>query len=270
MAACCVAVPAHAEQDAVRSCYLISKIDTKPPAARSVLYVVIDQTTELDQRLKNLALENVHRLLRPGTRFGVARFSAFTQGFYTEMVTAGALDQGIQDDVRADISKPKLRQFDSCMSYQGPFAWKQVEQAMDSSWSTASNEIGKSDILSSLKEVSAAVRKAEAPQKTVLIISDMLENSSISSFYSKQRVRSINPEDELKLAASSGLFGDFGGARIYVIGAGLLSGSSETSRSAYRDPKTMKALQTFWAEYFSKSNARLVEFGQPSLLSPIE
>jgi hypothetical protein len=31
----------------------------------------------------------------------------------------------------------------------------------------------------------------------------------------------------------------------------------------------MQSLQTFWREYFSKSNAKLVEFGQPALLNRV-
>jgi hypothetical protein len=54
-----------------------------------------------------------------------------------------------------------------------------------------------------------------------------------------------------------------------VLGAGLLAEDAKQTKGIYRDPKTMGALQQFWQGYFEKSNAKLIEFGQPALLNPI-
>jgi hypothetical protein len=97
----------------------------------------------------------------------------------------------------------------------------------------------------------------------------MLENSSISSFYQNQSVRLIDPEKELSLVAKHDLFADFSGARVYVLGTGLIPEDSKSNKNQYRDPKTMAALSTFWLQYFSKSNGRLMELGKPALLNPI-
>lgn len=74
----------------------------------------------------------------------------------------------------------------------------------------------------------------------------------------------------MKVAESNRLLGDFGCARLYVMGAGLLSNSDAKNKSLYRDPKTMLALANFWKAYFEKSKAQLVEFGQPALLNQIK
>jgi hypothetical protein len=104
-----------------------------------------------------------------------------------------------------------------------------------------------------------------------LIVFDMLENSSVSSFYSDKgsSVRKIGPAKELKLVAENDLFRDFGGAKVYVIGTGLLPDDA-TKAKKYRDPKTMQALASFWKNYFEKLNGNLVELGQPVLLGPIK
>lgn len=113
------------------------------------------------------------------------------------------------------------------------------------------------------------MRQSKAQHKIVLLVSDMLENSSVTSFYANQAVRQINADKELKLVADNQLYGDFGGARVYVIGAGLLAEDAKHPKGIYRSTQTMQALSKFWTGYFQKSNAELVEFGQPALLNPI-
>lgn len=97
----------------------------------------------------------------------------------------------------------------------------------------------------------------------------MLENSSISSFYAHKNVRNINAQAELKKVDANQLFADFAGARVYVLGAGLIA-AEKGKPEVYRDPKTMKNLETFWRAYFEQSNAQLKGFGAPSLLVPVE
>lgn len=65
----------------------------------------------------------------------------------------------------------------------------------------------------------------------------------------------------MKKAQENNLFGDFGSARMYVLGAGVMQPSSNRStaeRDGYRDPKTWMLLKQLWGEYFSRSNALIV------------
>jgi hypothetical protein len=67
--------------------------------------------------------------------------------------------------------------------------------------------------------------------------------------------------------------GDFGGARVFVLGAGLVqenAGGKNKDSGVYRNPKTMASLRQFWKMYFEASNAKLLEFGAPALLSPVK
>ena len=79
----------------------------------------------------------------------------------------------------------------------------------------------------------------------------------------------IDPEKELTLVAKHDLFADFSGARVYVLGTGLIPEDTKANKNQYRDPKTLAALSIFWTQYFSKSNAQLMELGKPALLNPI-
>lgn len=155
------------------------------------------------------------------------------------------------------------------MAAQSRLAGQLIGGAMKTAFCGSSNDITKSDVFASLKDISGKVRQSAAQHKVVLLASDMLENSSITSFYAKQAVRQIDLEKELKLVADNQLFGDFGGARVYVIGAGLLAEDSKHQKGAYRSTQTMQALSKFWTRYFKRSNAELIEFGQPALLNPI-
>jgi hypothetical protein len=254
--------------DAVPACYS-EKMPAQKTATDTEIFVVIDQTTLFNSGLKQSIADNVRSFLIPGNAFSVMQFSAFTQGHYTDVLVSGKLDPILVKAARDDVSKPVLNKFDQCMTAQPRLAGQLVGGAMKTAFGDSSSDIAKSDIFASLKDISGKVRQSAAQHKVVLLASDMLENSSVTSFYAKQSVRQIDSEKELKLVADNQLFGDFGGARVYVIGAGLLAEDAKQRKGIYRPIQTMQALSRFWTGYFQKSNAELAEFGQPALLNPI-
>lgn len=252
--------------DAVPTCYN-EKIPAQKTDTDTEIFVVIDQTTLFDNRLKQSIADNARLFLKPGNAFSVTQFSAFIQGHYTDVLVTGKLDPALSKATRDDVSKPVLKNFDQCMAIQPRLVGQLVGRAMRSAFQGSGSDIAKSDILAGLKDISGKARQSSAQHKVVLLASDMLENSSITSFYANQAVRQINPEKELKLVTDNQLFGDFGGAKVYVIGAGLLAEDAKHPKGAYRSTQTMQALSRFWSGYFQKSNAELVEFGQPALLN---
>ena len=265
----CIAGAACAgNTDAVRSCQDKS-LPPFPPASRELM-VVIDQTTPLSPTLQQSVANNIKPFLVAGNSFSVVVFSAYTQGHYTDMLASGKLDASLPTEVRNDISKPLLAALDLCQQRQPQQAAQAAGQALRTAFQGTSSAIAKSDIFASLKSISSVIKQSTAPDKIVLIVSDMLENSSVANFYADQgrSVRNVVVAKELRAVEDSHLLADFGGARVYVIGAGLLADDAAHSKS-YRDPKTMQALQSFWSEYFNRSNARLMEFGQPALLNPV-
>jgi hypothetical protein len=253
----------------VPSCYQANHF--KAPAAKlgQEFFLAIDQTTVFDDRLRTQIVENALRSVRPGSAYTVIDFSAFSQGRYTEVVTRGVIEPGFPEKGRDDVSERALRTFDACMTGQAAFARKALASAVQGIEGGATNDLAKSDILAALKDMSDKIRTSPASEKILLLASDMLENSSVSSFYSRNAVRKIDPAAELKKAETAGLIGDFGGARVYVLGAGLLTEDAKKTK-VYRDAQTMTALKQFWTEYFNRSNAVLVEFGQPALLGSVK
>ncbi len=253
----------------ISSCY-DSKLSAPATPLTKEIFVIIDQTTLLDDPLKQSVANQIRPFLTAGNGFSVVVFSAFTQGKYTQLLSSGQLDHLLPAAQRNDVSKPRLSKFDQCMDRQSALAMQAVGSALRMAFEGTSGEIAKSDVLASLKDISGKVRQSQATEKVVLMVSDMLENSSISSFYASQSVRRIDPEREMKLAIDNQLIGNFSGARIYVIGAGLFSGDTKKKNAVYRDPKTMLALSRFWKSYFDKSKAQLIEFGQPALLNQVQ
>mgnify|MGYP006959932625 CR=1 FL=1 len=104
---------------------------------------------------------------------------------------------------------------------------------------------------------------ARAKEKVILISSDMLEHSTISSFYASGTVKNLNPDKEFNKYLNSDLSTDFHESRIFIVGDGV------TNKKRYNDPKKMKNLQRFWKKYFQHNHADLVEFGQPIPLSRV-
>ncbi|NGZ86128.1 hypothetical protein [Duganella aceris] len=254
--------------DAVRSCR-DKMLPPFPPSTRELL-VIIDQTTPLSPALQQLVADSIRPLLVAGSSFSIAVFSAYTQDHYADVLAAGTLEAGLPSEARDDVAKPLLLKLDLCRRRQPQQAAQAAGQALRAAYLGTSGEIARSDILASLKALSSVIGRSTAPEKIVLIASDMLENSSVANFYADRgrAVRKLAAAKELRGVEDKRLLADFGGARVYVIGAGLLAGEAAFKHS-YRDPQTMQALHAFWDEYFTRSNARLVEFGQPALLNPV-
>lgn len=271
LAACAWNLPMSAQAsvtDAVPSCY-DRKIPNPAPQPVKELFVAVDQTTLLDAGLKQSVAEQVRPFLAPGHRVSVLVFSAYTQGRYTQLLTSVQLDSPLPVEARNDISKPSLSQLDQCLTRQSGLAAQAVGAAMRQAFAQSSADIANSDVMGSLKDIATKVRQSAAAERVVLVVSDMLENSSVSSFYVNQAVRKLDPVHELQIATQQQMLGDFGGGRVYVLGAGLLNLTGNNTKAAYRDPKTMQGLAAFWRLWFEKSNGQLKDFGQPALLNPI-
>jgi hypothetical protein len=257
----------------IPSCYAAGKLELKSPPPQRAFYIVLDETVVLDDGLKRSLWDQVRRQIVPGTAFSILRFSAFSQGKYLDIVANGVLEEPLDAKQRNDISVPKLKSFDACLKGQAQYALNMARDTIGKVLQDSSFELARSDIEGSLRAVSKIVKDDKTPERTLLLVSDMLENSTISSFYQNNGVRKIDPAAEMKKAEAEKMLGDFGNASVYVMGAGIIASdpAAKTVKMAqYRDTKTMAALQEFWTQYFARSNAKLEEFGAPALLSVIK
>lgn len=257
----------------IPSCYAANKMKVQNPQTELEVFILIDQTTPLDAGLQNSVRENAGHLVKAGSSFVIGSFSSFGQGRYLEILSAGTLEGPIENKARDAISVKTLKNFDQCMASQVDFGRRAAGGALNKALADSSPDLAKSDVMGALKELSSRVRQSTAKNKVVFLVSDMLENSGISSFYASKNVRAIDPAVELKKAKDGQVVGDFGSARVFVLGAGLVqenAGGKNKDSGVYRNPKSMSLLRDFWTSYFEASNATLVEFGAPALLTPVK
>jgi len=253
---------------AIPTCYEQLK-DFAPAGAQRDLTVIIDQTTMTDSRLRQIVQETVARLVRPGIRVSIASFSAYAQGRYLDVLVSGELESPIAGKPRDYVPKRQLHQSDQCLEEQLAFARRLFAKTIAGAFGASDPRLAQSDILAAFRDLSRRVSEAPVNSRLVIIVSDMLENSSISSFYQAAKLRRIEPGEELRKVALAGIRADFHGARVVVIGAGALSDKSADATS-YRDPRAMLALEEFWRRWFVASNAEIIEFGKPTPLVEVK
>ncbi|TMJ15121.1 MAG: hypothetical protein E6G94_07915 [Alphaproteobacteria bacterium] len=251
----------------VPSCYArVPAAHLRPAAPVRRLYVIVDQTTSLDPDLTRTLRQNVARLVQPGTAFTVASFSAFQAGHHASVVASGYVEPAVPAGVRNSVSVPALKQLDACLRAQAGYGVRAALAGLARAQATGGGSFSQSEIMASLKQLAAPIGTLAARDKVVILASDMLEHSSATSFYAHQGLRRIDPRAELAKAEANALLAEFGGARLYVIGAGVLP---PQSKDAGRTIQNLNALQAFWTEWFRRSHARLGAFGLPDLVQPI-
>jgi hypothetical protein len=269
---CCILVPAawnaHAGvQNEVPSCYAANQIEPADHLGYSrLIYVLVDQTVGWNADLEQSILDNLNLNLTPGTKFVIAEFSAFSQSRYLDVVDTGIIENPLPQQQFDNTPIENSKIFNACLAGQRPYAIALADRGLLAVLRNSTSSLNHSDIMSALQAVSTAISADPAPNKILLLASDGLENSGVASFYHHGAIRDIDPAAELQRASSAALFGDFSGARVFVIG-GALAGPSASS--AYRSPQTLENLANFWRLYFQKSNAQLIEFGEPALLEPV-
>ncbi|MFL1479561.1 hypothetical protein [Pseudomonas grimontii] len=251
------------ERNDIPDCYGYAKVgEFRPAAAGRELTVIIDQTIPMPESIQRATWAQVQRFVQPGDKVRLYSFSAFLPGQFMQLRFAGELNRGVDDSARDRVGMQSLRTLDTCLAEQRSFFNKTLGKVFVTTLREASEDIARSEIFHSLREIGKDLGQQPAQERVVLLISDMLENSDFGSFYANNRIRDLQPEGELKRVNEKGLFADLQGARVYVAGAALVT---KDVKQAYRSGKTIQALEDFWKGYFAGSNAQLVAFGAPSL-----
>lgn len=279
---------AHAEsQNQIPSCYVANKMAIPIPVPEKEVVILIHESMALDDALKSKLFSVTESLIKPGVQFSILQFSAQTQGRYLTQKAGGVIEQSPNDSVRRSISVRKLKNFDNCLASQESYGRRLAVDAEKAILNQNPGKAGLSEIISSATEASRILGKTSGtPNKILLIVSDMLENSATAKFRDANCMLKINPSSEIIKISTQKLLGDFGGASVYVLGAGKLGGACKSTLTGTRgvlqsfwhyplntkpsSPQALQVLESFWQSYFQKSNAKLVEFGKPMLLNPIQ
>jgi len=256
----------------VPSCYGAFHLAATPQQPSRVMYVLIDQTVLLDPTLQQSVLNNIDRMIQPGAKFVIAEFSAFAQAHYLKILHTGYVERPLSDEDYNALPITKTPQIKACFGQQLAFARKMAASTTQQAMAESTSTLNASEIMAALGELGQAVRNDIASDKVLFVVTDGLENSHITSFYAHNGVRDINPAAELAKARINGMFADLGGAKTYVLGGALMppaTSGTQAQRDGYRDSKTIRDLRAFWQGYFESSHAHLVEFGAPSLITPV-
>ena len=107
----CLVSTSFAQTNAIPSCYN-SKVLEITSISNKELFLIIDQTTLLDNQLKQQLADQIRPFLTYGNAISVTVFSSFNQGKYTRVVTSGRIQHKLPEGARADTSKPLLQKFD--------------------------------------------------------------------------------------------------------------------------------------------------------------
>ena len=249
-----------------KDCYSAVKLEAESPAPERAVFVLVDQTTGLDKPLRETVAENLEALLGPGTLFTVATFSARNKGRYATILAEGELQAPPPEEARTDLPVTRLERLGACLKQQEGGVKREASRLVSKAAKVEASTFTHSEILASLKQLSEAVKASDADEKLVILVSDLLEHSPATSFYKNKDLRKIDPAAELEKAKEAGLIADFDGARVAVVGAGLLSGDSE---DAVRDTAALAALRSFWEQWLEQSNAALAQYGEPDLVADL-
>jgi hypothetical protein len=263
--------PARADEIAFPpSCFaMIHAADQAGPPADG-LSVIIDETVGFDANMINRVNHLVQEWLAPGRSIDIYQFSASLKDRYLEKVLSGRVDPAASDDFLDDLKRSDREKFESCAQYQQLAARAAVRNTMLSILANSDKTITNSDIIVSLARISHDVAASAPPHRIVLVVSDMLENSGITSFYSHNKVRAIDPAAELAKVAKAQMFGDFGGAKVSIFGLGYFAADPGASGEVYLDPQHTQAIVNFWSGYIRQSNGTVGEIGTPLMIETLQ
>ncbi len=258
IAALAVLLGAPLVAPAGESCYRGLPVPAEPRVERA-LYVMVDQTTPLDDALKARVRALVDDWGRPGDHLELARFSANIRGHYPELVFEGTAEQSPGEAYLFHLRYEDKQRLLRCLESQREAVRSGFFNGLDTVLAGMDYKIPKTDLFYALSLLSEEmIHSEDAPERVVLLITDGLENSAVTSFYHRTRVRKIDPRRELDKVRRAGFLANWKSARIYVYGLGLLP-----EGKPYLDPRRVLALKSFWERYFVAGNGEVMELGTP-------
>ena len=248
----------------IPSCYHLVDIDQAPPPIKRGLLVVVDNTIEFDHALQKESFEKIVRFMTAGDRVVIVSFSAYVKDQYTRIRADARLDRMLSRDAAFTVPKRKLKELKRCLDGQKRSLARVVGTALEAIYAESSNDLPNTELAAMLAKTSREILPTlEAAETYLLIVSDMMEHSDVTSFYQAGNIRTIDPEAEIRKVETSGVEAVYPGTVAYVIGAGY------TGTKKYRSAKVMRAVEEFWRLYVERAGGRLETFGTPSMFGDI-
>ena len=92
----------------VPSCYKALNIDNPDKQSKKELFILVDQTTQLDKNMMIYTYKNMMQFIKNGYAVTIASFSSNSNGKYTDVAYAGTLENLLPDSAKHDIAKKSL------------------------------------------------------------------------------------------------------------------------------------------------------------------
>ena len=248
----------------IPSCYQLVDIDRISPPIERGLLVVVDNTIELEHALQRESFEKIVHFMSEGDRVVIISFSAYVEDQYTRIRADARLDRMLSKDAAFTVPKQKLKELKRCLAGQKRSLARIVGTSLEAIYAESSTDLPNTELLATLAKTSREILPILKARETyLLIVSDMMEHSDVTSFYKSGNIRMIDPEAELQKAEASGVVAVYPGTVAYIIGAGY------TGAGKYRSAKVMRAVEDFWRLYIARAGGRLQTFGTPSMFGDI-
>lgn len=238
-----------------------------PPQTRAsrTLYVFIDQTTSLTTPMKKAITNLVSQWGSHGERVTISRFSANVSGQYTELMFDKTGEIKPAEAYLFQLRHKDKKALLSCLDqHKGDFH-DALTKGLNAAFKRSNTKLPKTNLLDSLKTLASQLVAADnIRDKTVLLVSDGLENSDVFSFYYRHKIKLINPKMMLDIVRQKHLIPNWHGAKIYMLGLGFIN-----DKHYYARPKLIEPLRKFWGDYFSEGNGvvNVNSIGTPMLLT---
>lgn len=249
----------------LNSCYDLPGVSAPPIKPQRALYVFIDQTMALTPLMKQSVIDLVSQWGDHGERVKISRFSANISGQYSELVfdEVGNImpDEPYLFHLRSKDKKKIL----ACIEEKKNDFHKALVDSLTATLKLADNKLPKTNLINSLSDFAQQmVALDDIDDKTVLLVTDGLENSDLFSFHKKGKVRLISATVSLNKIRRKGLIPSWHKAKVYLMGLGYIS-----DEKFYVRPRLVEPLKHFWERYFAEGNAVLKanSIGTPMLLT---
>ena len=249
----------------LNSCYDLPAVSAPQIKPQRALYVFIDQTMGLTPLMKQSIIDLVSQWGANGERVKISRFSANISGQYNELVfdEVGNImpDEPYLFHLRAKDKKHIL----ACIEEKKNDFQKALVDSLTVTLKLTNDKLPKTNLINSLADFAQQmVAVDEIKDKTVLLVTDGLENSDLFSFHQGGKVKLISAKVSLNKIRSKGLIPSWHKATVYLMGLGYIS-----DEKFYVRPRILKPLKQFWERYFVEGNAVLKanSIGTPMLLT---
>ena len=245
------------------SCF--SEIDYATPEPQKIkraLYVLVDETVPLTKNMKKRVVSLLSEWGKPGDMVKIARFSASYRDLYPELVYVSTVEIKPGERYMYNLSYKDKKKVLACLDNQKMIFKESFAAKLNNSLKAMNPKIPKSELLGSLKLLSKHIYLPdEAIEKTVFLITDGMENSTVTSFYAKGKMRNIKPRKEISKVRRKGMMGYWKKSNVYIYGLGLMP-----DKKSYAKPEVVNKLKMFWEQYFVESGAKVRAIGSPELL----